>query len=257
MVPEVTRVLPFTNSYATTVGKMATRGTHQRSSGTYSSEDYMPRTIINGEMVEIPKPHLEMMEDWYSLNPRKGYCFRPFRYLPFTTGGDAGRMLGRMYHPDWGVWFDAVVPVNKWQALQYKSDWTMVPQAVDYRNHGLSGDKVCFVGRPQWFSWYDGTIDVDDDLLDKDRIKIDRKLSDSFLSAQVNSEEPELVPGPHGDITKEAFERLTSTGCVMCQAPIFEDDHDTITWVGEMCNQPLCYGCLDYATEGGLIDLKN
>ena len=72
-----------------------------------------------------------------------------------------------------------------------------------------------------------------------------------------DDDEITLVDGPHGMITEEAFLKLTQDGCCMCMAPIDEDDHLTISWVGEMGNQPLCYGCLDWTTQGGSMDYEH
>jgi hypothetical protein len=35
----------------------------------------------------------------------------------------------------------------------------------------------------------------------------------------------------------------------MCTGPVFMEDAEEIVWIGEMENQPLCKGCLDYHTD--------
>lgn len=253
MVPEVTRVTPFTQVRSDWSMNTNIRAATPRSTGTYSSRYYgngIPKIEVNGERVAVPKSHLDMLENWYTMDPKKEYCFRPFKYRPLTNNGNEGEMLGRIFHPEWGVWFDARVKCSKSNATQYKVDWSMVPQGLDFRDHSLSGDKVCFIGRIQWYSWFDGRIDTDDPMLDSKYEPVTQEEVENFAY----SEEIPLVEGPHGDITKEAFASLTNKGCVMCAGNIDEDDHDTITWVGEMWNQPLCYDCLDFATEGGLHD---
>jgi len=254
MVPEVARVVPFTRIITYPTGTQwhhdqKREDTHSTTpSGGSASDTYAVRFMINSETRKVPKPHLEMIEDWYHINPRKGHCFRPFKFVSYGQNNDEGYMLGRVHHPDWFTWYDARIDnVRRDQAITYKGDWTVVLAGVDYTDHGLSGELVCFIGRAQWYTWNQGRIYTEDTFLTDDKIDLDLPWKD-------DNEEVTLVDGPHGMITEEAFEKLTQEGCCMCMAPIDADDHLTISWVGEMDNQPLCYGCLDWTTGGGAHD---
>jgi len=266
MVPEVARVVPFTRiitdipwSHGQKRGD--TTSTTTTPSGGSESERFAVRFCINGEIRKVPKPHLEMIEDWYHINPRKGHCFRPFKFIPYGHNNDEGYMLGRVHHPDWFQWYDARIDnVRRDQAVTYKGDWTMVVAGVDYTDHGLSQEVVCFIGRAQWYTWNGGRVYTQDTFLTDDD-EVDRLLEQEGNNAPPwkmdEDEEVTLVDGPHGMITEEAFEKLTQDGCCMCMAPIDADDHLTISWVGEMGNQPLCYGCLDWTTQGGQHDFND
>lgn len=236
MVPEVTAVVPFIRP----ITPQTWAHWEQQPTGHGGYNDRIPKTMINGERVTIPTAMKEMLTEWYNIDLLSMYCFRPIRWRPYGLLANVGDMLGRMYHPDWGVWFDCIVTqVSKTQATSYKSSWTVVINAIDYRNHGLESETT-FVGRAQWFTWNQSLPTPDD----------------WGTGPTKNDADFQLVCGPHGDITAEAFVKLCEAGCVMCTDNIPIADNDSVTWVGEMKNQPLCYECLDWHTQGGTEDVN-
>lgn len=273
LVPEVASIAPFTHrhiipasSYTQRRTLMGTTGM-QRGGSTSSDEGFVPaRVMIAGELKDIPKAHLTMLEEWYATKPGEEIFFVPRAFMEWGTSG-VGEVHGKMFHPEWDAYFDAKVPgVTAGSARNYMSltstgeppAWTCTAVAVDHTS--LTGDKheLTFVMRPKWFSWRGAKPCPVAEKSLLERVKEgEEPLLDSYeeaLQEQVDewmwdTEESQYC-GPHGHITEQAFEKLCENGCTMCGGNIDKWDHEEIVWVGEMSNQPLCMDCLEYETKG-------
>jgi hypothetical protein len=210
------------------------------------------RAKVNNKIQPIPACFTEMVEYWYGLKHDVPIFFEANKYMPWGSG-ETGMIWGSIYHPDWDCWYDAYVEGSpSMMALYSDKPWTVHVAGVSHVTREKPGG-VTFMCKIATYNW-DGNNDPYENIA--------RECEDAVADIQQNIDELEdfadvaLVTGPHGDITPDAFQILAADGCVMCGGPIFINDHDDITWVGEMGNQPLCYSCLEHHTQAE-DDAKN
>ena len=268
LVPEVTAVPNFTRTVVThrdwgtsmrnsedtgTRTKWKTTRTPRSNDGVLGGRgDRWNKLLIGGTYREIPEAFLDMTENWYSFVSGVGLYFKPKGWMywgkktPEVSGHESkqGAMYGEIFHPEWNCFLKARIPwVNQRQAEQYKNNkgWTVVPIGIDHTSVDGDRDELTIICRMVWYSWHETPPVV--------KRKISDDKADDFILEEEDDFE-DMVKGPHGHyISVDAFIKLTEDGCTMCTGPVFIEDAEELEWVGQMGNQPLCMGCLDYHTQ--------
>ena len=287
LVPEVASISPFTykvhrqDGWYTPKKDTGTTGTTGTTTNSgvdgYSDEGdgYVPaRCMIAGNLVEIPKAHEKMLQDWYQTRPSDEIYFIPKAFMPWGTSG-IGEVHGKMWHKEWETYFDAkVTGISQGSARAYMCPtkagadpaWTVTAIGCDHTSMSGGIHELTFILRPKWFS-YRGAVPVEEakplsyayeEAIQAQVDQYERDTSNEETYAWEDGDEvDQLFPGPHGQITEESFQILTGNGCCMCGGNIDIMEADEIVWVGEMNNQPLCGTCLEEETQGGTYDAKN
>ena len=132
-----------------------------------------------------------------------------------------------------------------------------MPIGIDHTSVEGNKDELTIICRIVWYSWHEAKIPEEPvkDTTEEDAIAMSEQDVDEFLD---DDDYEDVVKGPHGHyINIDAFEELTKDGCVMCTGPIFVEDCEELEWVGEMDNQPLCMGCLEYQTQASPMMTKD
>ncbi len=268
-VPNFTRVVSYRNqTHHSQQSSVATRGTRSGMMSTIPNDGVLggqgkwDRLLIGGEYRIIPKIYGDMLKDWYGITLGEGLFFKPGGWMQWNwqnNENDHGNMYGKVFHKEWNAWVHARIPfVGRNQQRDYKNNtgWTVVPIGVDHTSVEGGKDELTLICRIVWYSWHDTVPEVTEDtkVLDtsRDDAKAIDKEVDEWLADDEEGEDSyeDVVKGPHGHyININAFESLTEDGCVMCSGPVFVEDCEDLVWVGEMENQPLCMGCLDYHTQ--------
>jgi hypothetical protein len=259
MVPEVTKIAPFTyagwsrpdattSRRTTHMGWVSDSTTTPRGTSGSTSAIIRPagamcslgKAKINGDVQSIPAVYTEMLENWYGLRHDDSLFFEARKFIPWGTGG-MGCIVGQIYHPGWDCWFDAYMEATPSIIGLYGGQpWTVHAAAVSHASFQEKG-VVMFQVKPVTYMW-DGDNSAYENLATEANNEVE-------LQERRDAMENEAIYyGPHGPIDEQGFKALVADGCVMCGANIFPNDHEDLTWVGEMANQPLCYTCLDYST---------
>ena len=223
---------------------------------THRWDDDIPCYHTRGIRKNVPKVQIEMMKEWYMLDPKDQLRFNPKQYIPWDKSGDAGAMYGSVWHNEWECEIDAVVyNTSASQRDNYMAEgqfWTVVPIGVSHTTLE-DPDKLMIMCSVKWYSWM-GEIKK----LSKDVAKtkycdddVDGYADDpSYDIVTTDDLVNDMMPGPHGTyISVSAWLKLTSYGCTMCGAPLYMAESEELEWVGEMQNQPLCPKCLDWSTR--------
>jgi predicted glutamine amidotransferase len=256
LVPEVTSILPFVprnyggNRVWTPYSNHMNNGLTQRNTGgsgtgitveNYTETDRVRvgaraardgKAMVAGELRRIPDAHVEMLTQWYSLEPGNDYLFEGEEWHAWGRG--TGAIYGRMWHPEWQTWVRAYVVDGTYLSLKGRNyPWTATPIGVDHSAHWVKEDDkkandLTIIMRLAYYDW-NGDVPREE---------------------QTDEPDKALVKGPHGDITTEAYVALCQDGCSMCSGPIFISDHEETLWIGEMGNQPMCKDCSNAATIG-------
>jgi len=278
LIPEVKKVIPFTTAITThgsgwhTMGMVPTNRTvitppqdgksfsgniglghtMQRPQGKAAS---LGKASICGVIRSIPASHVEMLTSWYQIPPAQSLYFKPASYFPWGTAGK-GQIYGQIYHADWDCWFDAYVSDVTVHTLGLYGDigWTVHPVGVDHTNSDHPHSGITFMCRVFKYHWEGDSAAVEslktEEKADEDKrreLEADR-ITDYEEALHEDASQP-TYRGPHGLVTKDGWFALTTDGCVMCGGPIFIEDADDVTWIGEMNNQPLCMSCLEHHTQ--------
>ena len=270
LVPEVASISPFTYPViqrSTYIPPTTNRGgtTWEETGKDRRDHGFVPtRAMIAGKLKEIPKPHQVMLQEWYQCRPGQDIFFLPKTFLPWGTSGQ-GEIHGKVFHEEWDSYFDCRVPgVTQVAAQAYMCPgpngtvpaWTVSLIGVDHTDitgHTQENHAMTFIGRPKWYNWHG---EIPRTAGDKEILKqYEEALQEQVDDWEVQDEGYGRVTGPHGDITLESYDVLTSDGCVMCGGNLDVTEHEEITWVGEMGNQPLCEACLEYSTRGQEYDV--
>ena len=232
LVPEVTEVRPFArrSTYIpTTRTKTHTGVVRHKTGGTYSKK-------VNPE--DIPKVHLEMMKDWYMIDPAEEYYFEPKGHI--NWGKNEGLITGVVYHPEWDTYLDVIIPSDAHTQkappellLDYEGPWSILLTGVSHCSYVKDSSELTFIGKVKWYTWPASRPTPKENIVEHDE------------GTEVAICWFEKVQGPHGEIDVPAFEALVGDGCAMCSMPVLPEEAEKITWVGEMSNQPLCENCLD------------
>ena len=246
LIPEVTRIDPFIHRHTTTYpsGRSSTtslsdqeRLDRREYAGVQGQAAQWGKVSICGKVRTIPKAHTEMLS-WYMLGPKQEFAFEPGAYESWGTK-PRGIIYGKIWHPEWESWIKARVEGTFLTRDTYSGMWTFIPLGVDHTSlEGNSKDELTIIGGIKFYSWHGaptGTITKPSEC----STAMDQG------SPVMNKEDlyEDLIAGPHGDITVEAFQMLVQDGCAMCGDPVYLTEADTIIWVGEMSNQPMCEEC--------------
>ena len=257
MTPEVTNVVPFTQSRNRWWPDLVVTGTSPRrrnigtgmTTGRISSAtsprigptktgtsrfDARPRVgqvLVNGEAQQIPAIHREMLDVWFEINTTVRLKFRPDYYVPWND--TRGMVYGEIIHPVWHEPYDAVM-YNICQAaweVNGGQSWTTLPVGVTYVTPD-DGDTTCFILRDLFYAWYQGESQKE--------------------------KEGRSVYGPGGNlISGNKWVELTAHGCEICGGNLSVLTHQDILWAGEHGNQPVCKDCATELTNPGVKDDKD
>jgi len=244
LVPEVTPVNPFipVTTYHSNWRGGGTGGTDRDTySVGYKQSGHRAKhgkALIAGEIQDIPSSMETILTQWYSFKMGQEYMFKPESFECFGKDNLNGLLHGKVWHPEWGCFINAyVTECTKYTMKTYADrEWTAIPMGVDHTDHcDESKNPLTIIMGVKNHTW------------------LGDKIEDTSHTCE-DVDEVEHVKGPHGDITLEAWTKLTEAGCAMCAGPLFIEDHDVMLWIGEMQNQPMCPGCFDAATIGSRDD---
>jgi hypothetical protein len=265
LVPEVTTVPNFTPAYTPRKTGMAptfpdTGRTNTRDGNSFSGPKSVGRQLprpggkaaelgkvkINNEYRRIPHVHSEMVRDWYGLDHDIDMYFEPHDFIQWGMTDPSGMIYGQIYHPEWDCWFDARVEDVTKHTMGLYSDapWTIRIVGVDHSDLVAPRGGCTFMARPVNYCW-----EGDDSAERSKQAEFIQTITDEMEEEEPAPTQIGLYPGPRDDITEEGFYTLTQDGCCQCAQPLYIEDADNITWVGEMSNQPLCFDCLEEATS--------
>ena len=92
------------------------------------------KAYIAGEIRKIPEPHLEMLTQWYTLEPGQEYMFVAEKW--HSWGNDNGAIYGKMWHPEWKCFVNAYMPDGTYLSMKGRNyPWTATPIGVDHTTH--------------------------------------------------------------------------------------------------------------------------